>query len=89
MDDLKNLLGLGPKSQQMLRKVGITTLDDFLASDVYELYARLKASIPGTSLNMLYAMIGAQESRHWIEIKNERRMEILLRLDEMGLAPKK
>jgi DNA transformation protein len=35
----------------------------------------------------LYALIGAIEGRHWQEVKRERRTEILLRLDEMGLAP--
>jgi DNA transformation protein len=35
---------------------------------------------------MLYAIMGEQENRHWQEIKRERRLEILLRLEELGIA---
>jgi hypothetical protein len=50
-------------------------------------YAELTAKVPGTSLNLLYAPIGAMEGVHWQEIKRTRRTAILLRLDEMGIAP--
>ncbi|MDT9000158.1 TfoX/Sxy family DNA transformation protein [Paucibacter sp. APW11] len=80
--------GLGPKSQAQLAGLGISTPDQLAAADVYELYARLKAAWPGASLNLLYALIGAQEDCDWREIARERRTEILLRLDAMGLAPR-
>jgi DNA transformation protein len=82
------LSGLGPKSSDALRKVGIHTAEQLRASDPYEVYARLKASIPGTSLNFLYALIGAIEGIHWLEVKRERKVAILLRLEELGLAPR-
>lgn len=85
----EKLAGLGPKSLQMLQAIGIESTSAFLAADVYLLYAQLKARFPATSLNMLYAMIGAQENRHWTSVKQERRTEILLKLDQMGLAPRK
>ncbi len=85
----EKLAGLGPKSLHMLAAIGITSTSAFLAADVYALYAQLKARFPATSLNMLYAMIGAQENRHWITVKQERRTEILLKPDQMGLAPRK
>ena len=84
---LSDLPGLGPKTQLMLAQIGIDTVPQFMATDPFDLYARLKSSVPGISLNALYAMMGAQENRHWQDIKNERRLEILLRLDQMGLAP--
>jgi DNA transformation protein len=87
--ELNNLQGLGPKSTIMLQEVGIVTVADFMASDPYLLYAKLKKQFPNTSLNMLYAILGAQENTHWQKIKNERRLEILLRLEEMGLLPRK
>lgn len=88
MTELQQLKGLGPKSQAMLMQVGIVSVEQFLVSDPFELYAKLHTTIPNLSLNMLYAMIGAQENIHWQVIKLERKTEILLRLDDLGLAPR-
>lgn len=84
---LSELKNLGPKSEEWLPKVGIHTAEQLRAADPYEVYAKLKVTIPGANLNALYALIGAMENRHWLEIKRERRTEILLRLDAMGLVP--
>ena len=83
-----SLKGLGPKSSAALRSVGIASIEELRARDPFEIYALLKAKVPSTSLNFLYGLIGALEDVHWQEIKSTRRTEILLRLDEMGLAPK-
>ncbi len=85
---IKQLPGLGPKTADTLLKLDIDTVDKFLAADPFEIYRQLKLLEPSTSLNFLYAMIGAQENRHWQEVKQERKTEILMRLDDMGLAPK-
>jgi DNA transformation protein len=82
------LKGLGPKCADALLKVGIATADELRARDPFDIYAQLKANVPGASLNFLYAIIGAQESLHWQEVQRTRRTEILLKLEEMGLAPK-
>jgi len=58
------------------------------ARDPYDLYRQLKEIAPGVSLNMLYAIFAAIEGCHWRDVQRERRTEILLRLDELGLAPK-
>lgn len=81
------LPGFGPKSTQALATIGIHTLEELQARDVYEVYRRLKEEVPGTSLNFLYALIGAVEGRDWREVQRSNRTETLLRLDEMGLAP--
>lgn len=90
MNDITDLRGLGPKSKAMLHSIGVTSVEQFMAADVFVLYARIQSehqsANQATSLNLLYAMIGAQENRHWQEIKRERRLEILLRLEEMGAA---
>jgi DNA transformation protein len=87
MNDITDLRGLGPKSKAMLHSIGVTSVEQFMAADVFVLYARIQSEHPSTnqatSLNLLYAMIGAQENRHWQEIKRERRLEILLRLEEL------
>lgn len=85
---LSSLKGLGPRSEEMLPQVGIHSADELLAADPYEVYKRLKATVPGISINALYAIIGAIEDRNWQDIKRERKGEILMRLEDMGLAPR-
>lgn len=82
-----SLPGLGPASRKMLAGIGIDTAAALQAADPYVVYARLRASNPTVSLNMLYALIGAIEGQPWQSIARERRTEILLRLDAMGIAP--
>ncbi len=84
---LASLKGLGLKSQAQLASIGIHSVSTFLQTDPFEMYAALKKKDASTSLNMLYAMIGAQENVHWQHIARERKMQILLRLDDMGIAP--
>ena len=85
---IEALRGLGPKSRAALLRIGIATADELRALDPFEVYARLRAAVPGTSLNMLYALIGAVDGCDWRDVARHRRTEILLRLDTMGLAPK-
>ncbi|RZL31922.1 MAG: transcriptional regulator [Rubrivivax sp.] len=80
--------GLGPKSREQLAAVGIRTPGQLQACDAFEVYARIKARWPGASRNLVYALLGAQEGMDWRVIARERRTEVLLRLDAMGLAPR-
>ena len=61
---LRDLKGFGPKSEKMLLMVGVTSVDEYVAVDVFELYALLKEGVPGIVLNSLYAIIDAQEGLH-------------------------
>jgi len=72
----------------MLAKVGVTSVEVFMKSDPYELYQKLSAKIKGINRNFIYAIIGAQEGIRWQDVARERRTEILLRLDDIRLAPK-
>lgn len=82
------MMNLGVKTESMLASVGISSPEQLLASDPYAVYALLKARLPQTSLVALYALIGAMNNQHWIDVQKERRTEILLRLDDMGIAPR-
>ena len=62
---LRDLKGFGPKSEEILAKININSVDEFMSSDPYDLYKQLKETNKGTGLNSIYAMIGAQEGRHW------------------------
>lgn len=85
---LRDMKGLGPRTEEWLALVGIDTPDALRAADPFEVYARLRTRAPGFNLNGLYALIGAIEGRSWVDVKRERRTEILLRLEQMGLAPR-
>ena len=85
---LRDLKGFGPKSEEILAKVGVTNVEQFMEIDSYQLYKKLKAKVKGTGLNSMYAILGAKEGLHWQEIAKTRKTEILLTLDDMGLAPK-
>jgi|APFre7841882724_1041349.scaffolds.fasta_scaffold194969_1 DNA transformation protein len=75
------LPGLGPASAALLAQLGVRDVATLRARDAFELYAQLKSAAPNTSLNMLYALIGAQEGVDWRVIARERRSDLLTELD--------
>ncbi|EPJ46138.1 MAG: hypothetical protein OFPI_34980 [Osedax symbiont Rs2] len=85
---LRDLKGFGPKSEVIFAQVGIHSVAEFMAIDPFDLYKILKQQVKGTGLNSIYAIIGAREGLHWLEVSRTRKTEILLRLDDMGIAPK-
>ena len=84
--DLVHLKGLGPRSSAVLAHAGIHTRAQLQAADPYRLYLQLRASRPGVSLNLLYALIGAQENVDWRLVARERKTAILMRLDDLQRA---
>jgi DNA transformation protein len=84
---LRDLNGFGPRSEEILAEVGIHSVDDFMAIDPYDLYGKIKP-MKGMGLNSIYAIIGARENLSWLDVANTRKTEILMRLDDLGLAPK-
>jgi len=83
------LRGLGPKSASMLADTGFASPEALRSADPFVVYARVKRAHPRASLNLLYALIGAVEDRDWREVARRERTTVLLRLDEMGLAPRR
>jgi DNA transformation protein and related proteins len=85
---VRSLPGFGLKCTLALQAIGITSIEQLRSLDPYEVYAQLRVKVPGTSRNFLYGLIGAIEQCDWREVAKMRRTEILMRLDDMGLAPK-
>lgn len=85
---LRDLKGFGPKSEEVLANVDIHSVDEFMKEDPFELYAQLKEKMGGIGLNSIFAIIAAQEDIPWREVARTRKVEILLRLEDMGIAPK-
>ena len=79
--DIARLPGLGPASAALLARVGVHDAATLRQRDAFDLYAALKCIAPRTSLNMLYALIGAQEGLDWRVVARERRSALLTELD--------
>ncbi|TXH88177.1 MAG: transcriptional regulator [Rhodoferax sp.] len=86
---VSDLPNLGQQSCKWLAAIGITTAEQLCAQDPFEVFVQLKETQPQLSLNMLYALIGAVEGMHWQQVQRERRAEILMRLDDLGLLARK
>ncbi|MGL4409082.1 MAG: TfoX/Sxy family DNA transformation protein [Zoogloea sp.] len=83
------LPNLGPKSARMLADAGIRTLAELQALGAVRAYARIKATQPGASLNLLWALEGALTGSPWQTVAREHRASLLLALDSLSapLAP--
>jgi DNA transformation protein and related proteins len=82
---LSELPGLGPVSIEWLKAAGIKDAGALRKADAFALFAKIKATRARVSVNLLYALLGAQENVDWRTIARERRTEILMRLDDAGL----
>jgi DNA transformation protein and related proteins len=82
---LSELRGLGPASVAMLGSVGITSAAQLRKADIFLLYKEIKTFYPRTSTNLLYALLGAVDNQDWRTVARDRRTEVLMRLEDMGL----
>ena len=79
---LRDLKGLGPKSEEWLHEVGIKTPDNLRSIGAVRAFIRLKKECSvKPSLLFLYAMVGAIEGRHWTEIAKNEKGRLLTELE--------
>jgi DNA transformation protein and related proteins len=88
-DALTPLPGLGPARAALLARAGVQDAAMLRARDAFALYAELKTLDPRTTLNLLYALIGAQEGLDWRTIARERRTAIANELDARRRTPRR
>lgn len=82
MSALRDLKGLGPKSEVMLVEVGITTEEELRKVGAVRAFIRLKKqSRTKPSLNFLYAMVGALEGKHWLNVAKNEKGQLLMELE--------
>lgn len=85
MEDAKTiseLKSLGPKSQEMLARTGITTIDQLRDLGSVEAFVRTRRVAPGVSLNLLWALESALSGEPWQEVARLHRTSLLLAVDE-------
>jgi len=79
---LRDLQGLGPRSEEHLCSVGICTPDELRELGAVEAFIKMRNSGKvKPSVNFLYAMIGALEGRNWLDIAQNERASILMALE--------
>jgi len=88
MTRLRDLPGLGLKTEQALACAGVQTVDDLKAIGPLMTFYRLrtyamKDGRSGPSINFLYALVGAVEGTSWIEVARTQREQLLAELDSL------
>lgn len=78
---ISKLPGLGPKSQEMLARAGITSLEQLRQLGAVAAYVQTKKVNPAASLNLLWGLESAITGEHWQTIAKEHRMSLLLALE--------
>jgi len=69
-DDSNKIRNVGPKGAAWLRQVGVRTQDDLVKLGSVDAGFR-------PSLNLLYALAGAIENRHWAELPDEQKRALV------------
>lgn len=82
MGEISQLRGLGPKSEETLSAIGITTRAELAAVGAVPAYLRLiEAGKIKPNLNYLYALVGGLEDRTWLEVAREDKARLLMELE--------
>ena len=80
------LANLGPKSEAMLRRAGITTEEQLRALGAVRAYVIVKRCSANASLNLLWALEGALTNRSWQEVAKTERLGLLLQVEALMSA---
>ncbi len=78
---LATLPNLGPKSQAMLARAGITTLARLRALGAVRAYVQVKRVEARASLNLLWALEGLLTDRAWQDVARDDRLALLMQLE--------
>ena len=84
---LKDLPGLGPKSQQMLVEAGIDSVETLRTLGPISAFMQVKRyqaqldQPKNASLNLLYALVGAVEGEHWLSVAQEQKAQLIMQLE--------
>jgi len=79
---LRDLLNIGPTSEDRLVAVGIETPEHLDEIGAVEAYFRVKAAFPDTTLVLLYAIQGALLDIHWDKLPDSMVDELRSAVDD-------
>lgn len=79
---IRDLKGLGPISEKMLVSAGIDSVAVLKELGAIRAFIKVSNSCETTpSINLLYALVGALENRHWLSIAKRQKAGIALQLE--------
>lgn len=82
MGEISQLRGLGPKSEEALNAIGITTKAELAAVGAVPAYLRLiDAGHIKPNLNYLYALVSGLEDHAWLDVAREDKACLLMELE--------
>ena len=82
MTRIRDMPGLGPKSEEMLAAAGITTEEALRAAGAVQAYLAVKRAGLPVSLNLLWALEGALLGERWQDVARWHRTSLLLALSD-------
>ncbi len=78
---LRELKGLGPKSEADLIAAGVCSVEALNRIGPIEAFLKLKAVNDKVSLNFLYALVGAVKGEHWLNVARRDKSFLLSELE--------
>jgi len=82
----EKIRNVGPKSAAWLRQVGVRSNEDVRRLGAVEVYLRTRRAGFKSTLNLLYALGGAEDDCHWQELSEDRRRGLVLAVEAAELA---
>jgi hypothetical protein len=82
------MLNIGPKSAAWLRQVGVRTLDDLQRLGAVGTFWKVKKAGFRPSLNLLYALAGAEQGRHWATLSVDEKNALVVEASALEEAAK-
>ena len=78
--DLSSLKNIGPTIQKRLQEIGINTKSDLKKVGPVLAYQKIQSKNPGKTIPVcyyLYSLQGALEGKHWDDISQKKKQELL------------
>jgi hypothetical protein len=82
----EKIRNVGPKSAAWLRQVGVRSNEDVRRLGAVEVYLRVRRAGFKSTLNLLYALGGAEDDCHWQDLSEERRRALVMAVEAAELA---
>lgn len=84
---IAELPNLGPKSQAMMARAGICTVEALRQLGSVGAYVKVKRAGAKPSLNLLWALEAALSGMHWQQVARDHRTSLLLALEDAERPP--
>lgn len=83
MSEIEKLQGLGPTSAAWLAAIGVHTRADLEEIGVAAAYCLIGQSGVPANKNLLWALQGALDNCHWIDISESKKAELLKEVERI------